>query len=128
MDTLIELLNYIEVTVMFTLCEHNAYYDSTQEEFTIVIDPTSEYDVEMLLKHEFIHALQHEYNRNGVKPFPIEVWRDIKPPAYFVKRALSEYKIRYSDKDIDVVELQAMALETMPVKVLVEIYKYIVDL
>lgn len=129
MDILIELLQNIDVAVIFMLYEGNGQYNNDDVDFLqVIVDPTSEYDAELILKHEFVHALQHECVRKDILPFPKTVWNNIKPPAYFVQQAVKEYKIRYPDEPIDLCELQAMALETMPVKVLVEIYKYIVNL
>ena len=126
MDQLIELLNNIDVAVIFKLFKDNGEYNTEDNNnFYIVVDPTSEYEVEVILKHEFIHALQHEYARDDVLPFPKHVWNMIKPPAYYVQQAVKEYKIRYSNEPLDLCDIQTMALETMPVKVLVEIYKYI---
>ena len=126
MDILIELLQVINVNVIFKLFEYNGEYNIEEDNnFYIVVDPTSKYDYEVILKHEFIHALQHEYAREDVLPFPKHLWNMIKPPAYYVQQAVKEYKIRYEDEPLDLCEIQAMALETMPYKVLVEIYKHI---
>ena len=126
MDTLIELLQGINVVVIFALSECIGEYIHEDLDFVhIIVDPTSEYDAELILKHEFVHALQHECARNDVLPFPKHVWNNIKPPAYYVQQAVKEYRTRYQDKPLDLCEIQAMALETMPVNVLVEIYKYI---
>lgn len=129
MDQLIDLLNSIDISVVFKSFEDNGEYNTDDVDFIhIIVDPNCEYNTDVILKHEAIHALQHEYHREDILPFPTFIWNKIKPPAKYVQQALKKYKDRYEGEPICLVELQAMALEDMSYDYIVNVFNYIVNL
>lgn len=126
---LIAFLNGYNIEIKIEKCDSIGCY--CDENRTILIDP---YYLDLkdmynlILKHEAVHAVQHIVCEwDNLFPFKTKLFRSLNLPYHLREYAFRTYQERYEGDWWDLAELQAMTLETMSYKDLIDIFKYIIS-